>query len=49
MAIQGQKNLPAVIINYSQVGYPFKEFNSFHWHGKTPTLQQAQTAIKSLN
>lgn len=46
---QRELNMPAVIINYSKVGYPFKQFGTYKWHGKTPTEQEAIKAINQLD
>jgi transketolase len=48
LQVQSENSLPAVIINYTTIGYPFKEFNSYHWHGKTPNQEQTQNALKQL-
>jgi transketolase len=40
---------PGVIINYTKVGYPFSQFGTYKWHGKTPTEQEAIKAISELN
>lgn len=45
---QLDSNRPGVIINYTKVGYPFKQFGTYKWHGKTPTEQEALKAINQL-
>lgn len=45
---QSLQSLPGVLINYSQVGYPFPEFNNYKWHGKTPSAEQADAAVQFL-
>jgi transketolase len=37
MQLQTNHSLPAILINKTQVGYPYDLFNDYHWHGKTPT------------
>jgi transketolase len=46
-ASKTQKNtgLPLIIINYTQVGHPFKIFNNYHWHGKTPNTAEVKQAL----
>ena len=46
---QKQHNLPGVILNYTRVGHPFKEFGTYHWHGKSPSYQEAIRAINFLD
>ncbi len=38
-------NKPGVLINYTRVGYPYQEFYSYKWHGKTPTSQEVLNAL----
>lgn len=46
---QTKHHLPGVILNYTQLGHPFKEFATYHWHGKTPSYQEALKAINYLD
>jgi transketolase len=36
---------PGVLINFSRVGYPFKTFYSYKWHGKTPSFEDVKAAL----
>jgi transketolase len=36
---------PGVLINYTRVGYPYQEFYSYKWHGKTPTSEEVMKAL----
>ena len=45
---QKESGLPGVIINYTKVGYPFKQFGTYKWHGKTPTEAEAIKAAGEL-
>lgn len=46
---QKELGMPAVIINFTKVGYPFKQFGTYKWHGKTPSEQEALRAINQLD
>ncbi|GAB4147441.1 MAG: transketolase [Patescibacteria group bacterium] len=48
MSTQRMHSKPGILINYSQVGYPFETFNSYKWHGKTPSAEQAEQALQQL-
>jgi transketolase len=48
-SIQKRSGRPGVLINFTRVGYPFEEFYSYKWHGKTPTLDEVKKALNEKN
>jgi transketolase len=47
--MQIRSGRPGVLINYTRVGYPFEEFYSYKWHGKTPTIDEVKKALIEKN
>jgi transketolase len=45
---QTKSKRPAVLINHTKVGYPFDLFGTYHWHGKTPTMDETFEVMKLM-